>query len=182
MPNSKREEFPTEAEDRRRSPRVSCGGVAKIISLPSSGLAVSGKVLNLSLGGCGIETNFPLKSGTRAEILLNVNGSSFRAACQVRALRTPHGVGMEFLHMSALGQDVLKELIHELAQQRAIASTLRMGRRTQDPKQWKGGRAALFNANVPIIGSARDSQNGEGNSRLVDRVSLIFDRELDLFI
>jgi len=182
MPNSKREEFPTEVEDRRRSPRVSCGGVAKIISLPSNGLTVPGKVLNLSLGGCGIETDFPLKSGTRAEILLNVNGSSFRAACQVRALRAPHGIGLEFLHMSALGQDMLKELIRELARQRAIASTLRMGRRTPDPKQWNVRRTELSIANLPIIGSAADSQDSEGNSLLVDRVSLILDRELDLFI
>ena len=111
-----------------------------------------------------------------------MNGSSFRATCQVRALRAPHGIGLEFVHLSALGQDMLKELIRELARQRAIASTLRMGRRSPDPKQWNGGRAALFNANVPIIGSARDSENGEGPPRLVDRVSLILDRELDLFI
>jgi hypothetical protein len=182
MPNSKPEELPTELEDRRRSPRVSCAGLAKIISLPSDGLTGPAKVLNLSLGGCGIETDFPLKSGTRAEILLQVNGSSFRATCQVRALRAPHGIGLEFVHLSTLGQDMLKELIRELGRQRAIASTLIMGRRKPDPKQWNGGRAALFNANVPIIGSARDSEHGEGNSRLVDRVSLILDRELDLFI
>jgi hypothetical protein len=182
MPNSKREEFPTEVEDRRRSPRISCGGLAKIISLPSNGLTVPGKVLNLSLGGCGIETDFPLKSDTRAEILLQVNGSSFRAVCQMRALRTPRGIGLEFLHLSALGQDMLKELIRELARQRVIASTLKTGRHKPDPKQWNGGRAALFSANLPIIGSARDSQDSEGNSLLVDRVSLILDRELDLFI
>ncbi len=122
MPNSNRKEFPTEVEDRRRSPRVNCAGLAKIISLPSDGLTGPAKVLNLSLGGCGIETDFPLKSGTRAEILLQVNGSSFRATCQVRALRAPHGIGLEFVHLSTLGQDMLKELIRELARQRAIAS------------------------------------------------------------
>jgi hypothetical protein len=176
------EKLPTEVEDRRRSPRVSCGGLAKIISLPSDGLIVPGKVLNLSIGGCGIETDFPLKTGTSAEILLNVNGSSFRAACQVRALRAPHGIGLEFLHMSALGQDMLKELIRELARQRAIASTLKTGRHKPDPKKWNSGRAAIFNANLPIIGCTGDSQDGEGNPLLVDRVSLILDRELDLFI
>jgi hypothetical protein len=182
MPSSTREKFPTEVEDRRRSPRVSCGGLAKIISLPSDGLTVPAKVLNLSLGGCGIETDFPLKSGTRAEILLNVNVSSFRAACQVRALRAPHGIGLEFVHLSVLGQDMLKELIRELARQRAIASTLRMGRRTPDPKQRNGARAVLFSATLPIIGSAGPSQDGEEKSLLEDRVSSILDRELDLFI
>jgi len=181
MPNSNRKEFPTEVEDRRRSPRVNCAGLAKIISLPSDGLTGPAKVLNLSLGGCGIETDFPLKSGTRAEILLQVNGSSFRATCQVRALRAPHGIGLEFVHLSTLGQDMLKELIRELARQRAIASTLRMGRRKTDPKQWNAARTALFNANLPVIGSAGNSQDGEANS-LLDRVSLILDRELDLFI
>src|SRR5882757_4874599 len=180
MESPKREKFPTEVEDRRRSPRVSCGGLAKIIRLPSDGLTVPAKVLNLSLGGCGIETDLPLNSDTRAEILLQVNGSSFRAACQVRALRAPHGIGLEFVHLSALGQDMLRELIRELARQRAIASTLRTGRCKPDPKRWDGSRAALFNANVPIIGSSEDSRNVEGNS--LDQLSSFIERELDLFV
>ena len=181
MPDSKRERFPIEVEDRRRNPRVSCGGLAKIITLPSDGLTLPGKVLDLSLGGCGIKTDFPLTSGTRAEILLQVNGSSLRAACQVRALRATHGVGLEFLHLSALGQDMLKELIRELARQRALASTFMTGRRQPGPKQWIGGRAALLNPNLPIIGYPEDSQD-EGSSLRMDRVSLILDRKLDLFI
>ncbi len=83
--------------------------------------------------------------------------------------------------MSALGQDMLKELIRELARQRAIASTLRMDRRKPDPPQWNGGRTALLGANLPIIGNAADSPNCERNS-LVNRIALILDRDLDLFI
>ena len=180
MPQSMREKFPPEEEDRRRSPRVICSGLAKIISLPSDGITVPCKILNLSLGGCGIKTDLPLQDQTRAEILLHVNGSSFRAACQVRTLRPPHSIGLEFLHLSALGQDMLKELIRELAKQRAIATTLRTGRRK--PDQGNGGRRSLLNTNLPIIGSTGNSQDDEGNRALVDRVSLILDRELDLFI
>jgi hypothetical protein len=182
MQGSKREKFSTEDDDRRRSPRFSCGGQARIVCLPSDGILLAAKIRNLSLGGCGIQTVSPLECGTRAEILLRVNGSFFRAIGQVRAARCPSGIGMEFIGLSAGGQDMLVELIRELARRHAIASMLRAARREPDPKQWNGYRAALLNGNPPIIGSGVDSQNGEANALVVDRGSLILDGELDLFI
>jgi hypothetical protein len=182
MLNSKREKFPAEVEDRRRTPRVSCGGSAKLIVLPFEGLTVPAQVLNLSLGGCRIKTDLPLQDESRAEILVCVNGSSFRAACEVRACGPPHSVGLEFLHLSALGRDMLTELIRDLATQRAIARTFMTAQRDPDPKPWSARRVALFNPSVPVIGNGADSGSREENSFLVDRVSLILDRDLDLFI
>lgn len=73
-------------DDRPRNPRFSCGGVAKISLLPSNGLFLSGKILDLSLGGCCVDTPVPIECGARAEIVVHVNSSSFRAVGEVRGI------------------------------------------------------------------------------------------------
>ena len=118
--------------DRRQSPRVRCGGLARIVSLPSEGMAVPGKILNLSLGGCGIETPFPVPSGTRAEILLRVNAASIRVIGEVQDPRGPRGVGIEFLLLSGYGKNLLQDVIRELARQQAIAAIAHAARRQPD--------------------------------------------------
>jgi hypothetical protein len=101
-------------DDRRRSPRFICGGLAKILCLPSDGIYLAGKVRDLSMNGCGIETVSPLECGARAEILLQVSDTSFRAIGQVKAVRGPGGIGMEFIQLSSGGHD----------RQQAITTTL----------------------------------------------------------
>ncbi|MBI3474141.1 MAG: PilZ domain-containing protein [Acidobacteria bacterium] len=120
--------------DRRQNPRVRCGGSAKIVSLPSEGMAVPGRVLDLSLGGCGIETVFPVPSGTRAEILLRVNAASLRVIGEVQAPRGPRGVGVEFLLLSSYGKDMLADLIRELARQQAVAAIAHTARHQPELK------------------------------------------------
>ena len=128
-------------DDRRRSPRFSCGGLAKIICLPSDGIYLAGRVRDLSSNGCGIETVTPLECGARAEILVQVSDASFRAIGQVKAVRRSGGIGMEFLQLSAGGHDMLVELLRELAKRRAIATTVRAARREPGPEQWDEVRA-----------------------------------------
>jgi hypothetical protein len=45
--------------------RFRCGGVATISLLPSSGLFLSGKILDLNLGGCCVDTPVPIECGAR---------------------------------------------------------------------------------------------------------------------
>lgn len=118
--------------DQRQNPRVRCGGLARIVSLPSEGITVPGKVLDLSLGGCGIETPFPVPRGTRAEILLRVKAASIRVIGEVQDPRGPRGVGIEFLLLSAYGKNLLEDLIRELARQQAIAAIAPTARRQPD--------------------------------------------------
>src|SRR3989442_15409493 len=72
-------------DDRRRSPRFSCGGLGKILCLPSDGSYLAGKVRDLSLNGCGIETVSSLECGGRGEILVEGKDTCFRAIGQVKA-------------------------------------------------------------------------------------------------
>jgi len=106
--------FDHDADDERRyNPRYECEGSAEI-RVPSQGRLVRGRIVNLSLGGCYIETNAALDVGTKIEIVLRVPGLAFRAAGEIKAVYGSAGVGIQFTGMSAGGRTRLKELIGEL--------------------------------------------------------------------
>ena len=128
-----RAEAATDVEkDRRRSPRFSCGGQAKIVRLPSDGIFLPGKIIDLSLGGCYVDTTLPIDCGVRAEIMVHVNAASFRAIGEVKAIRGRSGASMEFVHLSAGGKDMLADLIDELAKLQAAMNKLKSARREMD--------------------------------------------------
>ncbi len=90
-------------DDRPRNPRFSCGGVAKISFLPSNGLFLSGKIRDLSLGECWVDTPVPIACGARAEIVVHVNSSSFRAVGEVRGIHGNLG-SRHTVHLSKHGR------------------------------------------------------------------------------
>ena len=112
-------------EDRRRSPRFSCGGHAEINCLPSTGILVPGTIRDLSLHGCWVDTTQPIDCGARAEIVVRVNDAAFRAVGEVRAIRGHSGAGLEFLHLSAGGKDMLAGLVTDLARLKAVMNKLK---------------------------------------------------------
>jgi len=83
---------------RPRNPRFSCGGLAKISLLPSNGIFLSAKIRNLSLGGCCVDTSVPIECGARAEIVVHVNSSSFRAVGEVRGIHGNSEAGIQFIY------------------------------------------------------------------------------------
>ena len=100
-------------DERRYSPRYECEGSAEI-RIPTQGRLVRGRIVNLSLGGCYIETNASLDVGSKVEIVLRVAGLAFRAAGEVKSVYGSAGVGIQFTGMSSGGRTRLKELIGEL--------------------------------------------------------------------
>ena len=177
------EELSKQNPDRRRSPRFSCAGVAKIISLPSEGVYLAGTLRDLSLNGCAIETGSALESGSRAEIVVQVSATSFRAIGEVKAPRGACGIGLEFLRLSGRGQDMLVELLRELARQQAIANTLRAAR--QEPERWNKARATLLRASLPVFRRIVASPEKVGPQ--VDQSGSLLEEELkvmpvDLFL
>jgi hypothetical protein len=95
--------------DRRRSARFICGGFAKISRLPADGIFVPGRIRDLSLHGCCVDTPVPIDCGTRAEIVVRVNAASFRAVGEVKAIRGRSVAGLEFVHLTAGGKDLLAD-------------------------------------------------------------------------
>jgi hypothetical protein len=126
-----------EEEDRRRSPRFSCGGYANVNCLPSNGIALPGAILDLSLGGCRIATTSPINRGTRAEIFVRVNAASFRALGEVRAVRGNSGAGLEFVQLSAGGREMLTDLVTDLARLHAVMDKLKATRRGIEAKSFR---------------------------------------------
>jgi hypothetical protein len=160
-------------EDRRRSPRFSCAGHAKIDCLPSKGIFVPGKMLDLSLDGCCVDTTLPMDCGARAEIVVHVNAASFRALGEVREIRGQSRAGMKFVRLSAGGKDVLAGLIAELARLQAAMNKLRFARREMDAetfrKQLKAGELleALLRARYRFHESSGPGHDEEEKPRVI---------------
>jgi len=158
-------------EDRRRSVRFICGGQAKISRLPSDGILIPGTIRDLSLHGCCIDTTLPLDRGVRAEIVVCVNAASFRAVGEVRAIRGRFGAGMEFVHLSAGGKDLLAEMIADLARFQAVMNKLKSARREMDEesfrKELEEGKlqAAMLSQRFPFLRTILTAESsGEGSA------------------
>jgi len=144
-------------EDRRRSPRFSCGGEAKIVCLPSDGAFLPARMRDLSLGGCCVETASALDCGAQTEIVVRVNSASFRAVSLVKAIRGRAAFGMEFVHLSARGQDMLADVVERLAKLQALMNELRSARRGVEADmllrelEREGFHAVLLNRPLPVL-------------------------------
>jgi hypothetical protein len=145
-------------EDRRRRARFKCGGEARISRLPSDGIFVPGKILDLSLGGCCVDTTLPIDFGVRTEIVVHVNTASFRAVGEVRALRNRFGAGMEFVHLSAGGKHMLADLL-KAARREKNAESFR--------KQLEEGKlqAAMLSERFPFLGTILPAKSSGESSR-----------------
>ena len=179
-------------EDRRRSPRFSCGGHAKITRLPSSGIFLPGTIRDLSLGGCCVDTTLPIDFGVRTEIVVRVNAASFRAVSEVKAMRGGSTACMEFVQLSAGGKDLLEDLVTELARLQSVVNKLRSARREMDTesfrRQLEAGKlqAVRFGERFPFLGtilsaeiSEQDQAASIGKDRIVEAHPLVI--PVDLF-
>jgi len=100
--------------ERRRSSRYRCSGLAEVLRIPATGTAVKATVSDLSLHGCRILTDCPFEFGVSLELLLQVKSISFRATGNVKVVLGTAGIGIEFTQMSAGGQRRLAELLADL--------------------------------------------------------------------
>jgi hypothetical protein len=165
-----------ENDDRRGSPRFSCGGQATISRLPSDGIVLPGKIRDLSLGGCCVDTALPIDCGVRAELVVRVNAASFRALGEVRAFRGRSGVCLEFVRLSPSGKDMLADLIKELARLQAFVDKVKSSRRDLDAESFRrqleeGKLQALrLSKRFPFLGTILPAESS-GESSELDQVA-----------
>jgi hypothetical protein len=154
--------------DRRRSARFACAGEVKISCLPLDGVFIPGKIIDVSLGGCFVDTASPVGIGARTEIVLRVNSASFRALGEVRAIRGQSGAGVEFVRLSASGKDMLADLVRDLARLQALMSKLKADRRNMDAglfrREMEEGnlRGARLRDQFLLLRTILPAENAEG--------------------
>ncbi len=180
MPERNNAEIDGRDNDRRRSPRFACGGQAKINCLPSDGIVLPGTVRDLSLHGCCLDIPQPFDCGVRAEIIVRVNAASFRAVGEVKAIRGPSTAGMEFVHLSAGGKDLLADLVARLARLQAIMNQLRSARGEMDAESFRRQlevgkhQAGILSDRFPFLRTmlcAESAEPGQPASEGKDRIA-----------
>lgn len=89
---------------------------AAVIQLININSKQTGRVVDLSMGGCRIKTDarFPVGIYTRAETEFYLGGLPFRLASVVQAIHNGNMVGIRFLDMSARKREQLEQLIQEM--------------------------------------------------------------------
>ena len=104
-----------EGVERRQHQRFAVDGWAEVVVADGT-LLFRGRVLDLSVAGCYIETEARLRlaPGTLVEMVFRVNEMVFRPQATSRAVRPGEGAGFLFLNLNAKMQTDLEMLIAEL--------------------------------------------------------------------
>jgi len=100
--------------ERRQYPRYALNAWAEVM-VKDGTMLFRGRVLDVSVGGCYVETEAKLKlaPGTPVEIVFRMNDDVFRYEAIIRMVRTK-GAGFRFLNQDARMQRELGKLILEL--------------------------------------------------------------------
>lgn len=109
-------EHQSSTSNRRRHPRYPCEGHAEVY-LPQGGLLLRGKILDLSLSGCFIETpTITLERGTSVEVYFAARQLQFRVAGHIAVLHRKRGAGIAFQPMVPRRARQIADLVSELKQ------------------------------------------------------------------
>jgi c-di-GMP-binding flagellar brake protein YcgR len=100
--------------ERRQHPRYAVDAWAEVM-VKDGTMLFRGRVLDVSVGGCYIETEAKLKlaPGTPVEMVFRLNDDVFRCDAMSRMVRT-RGAGFLFANQDAKMQRELERLIQEL--------------------------------------------------------------------
>ena len=106
---------PTDPIDRRSHRRHAVDTSAKLLLL-NTGICMPGRILNLSQGGCRLQTEerFTVGIYVRVETEFYLHGLPFRLAGVSQAVLDKNAVGVRFLDMSERKRAQLTELIAEM--------------------------------------------------------------------
>jgi c-di-GMP-binding flagellar brake protein YcgR len=91
-----------------------------IIFLVNVASRLTGRILDLSLGGCRIYTDerFPVGIYTRVETEFRLEGLPFRLGGVIQAIHDRRHVGIRFLDMSSRKREQLEQLVREIEELR----------------------------------------------------------------
>jgi hypothetical protein len=112
-----------QAQNRRRHRRYACEGQAEVF-LPHGGFLLRGRILDLSLSGCFIETRaISLERGTHVEVYFVAHRMQFRVGGNIAVLHPKRGAGIAFQNLSLRSARQISDLIQELKQTESDTGT-----------------------------------------------------------
>ena len=167
-------ELPANAEERRKSRRERRACVRHTLDEPVSlllvrdGETVSGRIIDLSLGGCRIRTDQRFLAGmlVRVEVVFKILGTAFRLPGVTQWTDRGHLAAIRFIDMTARRTDALAELIAEVESGNTANGAERgdkaATKETHLAMNWVGVRTqpavhiAPKAADVPIAASAKE--------------------------
>ena len=102
--------------ERRQHPRYAVDTWAEVM-VKDGTLLFRGRVLDISLGGCYVETEARLRlaPGTPVEMIFRVEGLVFRPEAMARMVRPGQGAGFLFGYLNGKMQRELETLIRRLS-------------------------------------------------------------------
>jgi c-di-GMP-binding flagellar brake protein YcgR len=94
------------------------------IFLVRGGSNLTGRILDLSLGGCRIRTDerFPVGIYTRVEIEFRLEGLAFRLSGVIQSIHDRQMVGIRLLDLSPRKREQVEQLIEEMQQMRELGA------------------------------------------------------------
>jgi len=103
-------------EELRRAPRLQCSGAAGIQTLPACNKPCPATIINLSIGGCLMESerSLTLTKNEIVELTFCVNQMPIRVRGCVRAIRSESVIGFQFPQVSDRVRRQLEDLVGEL--------------------------------------------------------------------
>ncbi len=106
--------------DRRGHPRYDVDGNATIYLLKMAAM-LRGRILDISLGGCRIQTlqRFPVGIYCRVETEFSLDGIPFRLVGVTQSIHNRNTIGIRFLDMSERKREQLVQFVREIEGQRA---------------------------------------------------------------
>jgi c-di-GMP-binding flagellar brake protein YcgR len=109
-----------ELQERRANARHAVDTKASLFLIDLAA-TITGRIVNLSAGGCCIRTDqrFPLGIFRRVETEFRLEGMPVRLGGVIQAIHDPHHVGIRFLDMSPRKREQLLELIAEVEEMQA---------------------------------------------------------------
>jgi PilZ domain len=108
-------------EERRRHPRHSCAGAVRMWQNGCEH-AVTGRVNEISFGGCYVEIMAPMRTGTALRMEMEVCGRTLHLEGIVRTSQPMMGMGIEFTRMAPAEAEKLHRVMGELNDESAPAT------------------------------------------------------------
>ena len=101
-------------DERRSHPRYACSASASICE-EGHEISLTGRVNEISAGGCYVEMMSPLRLGTKVRLELTINSHTVHLEAVVRTSQPNFGMGLEFTHLVPVEAEKLQLIIGELS-------------------------------------------------------------------